>query len=181
MGTKAIVLFGSVVLVVVGCQQSPTTTPSTGPYGGDVVPIKSGAAYAELVANPDTGEVMVHTWDKDLKTPHPIEKGPVTVGSDANSAELQPHPMNTDPAGTCSRFYGHADWMRGGNVSHGWMMTPGDQKQSFDWRQCWQGGRTHGGMWEEMGQHRRMGPGHGGPMMGPGQGPGHPGGPGRDR
>jgi hypothetical protein len=165
----------SAIIAMSGCERPASTTASTGPYGGDLVPIKNGTAYAELVANPDTGEAMVHTWDKDLKTPHPVEKGPLTVGSDTNSTELAPHPTTTDPAGTCSRFYGHADRMRGGNIAHGWMMMPGDEKHSFDWQQCWQGGRMHGSMWEELGQHRHMGPGHGGPMMAPGHGPGEKG------
>lgn len=167
MRTTAIALL---VSVVVGCNRTEPTAPSTGPNGGDVVPIKNGTGYAELLANADTGEVMVHTWDKDLKTPRPVEKEPITVGSGENSTELMPHPMDTDPAGTCSRFYGHADWARGGTIGHGWMALRGEggQKHSFDWRGCWQGGKAHGRMWEEMGEHRRMGPGHGGPT-----GPGH--------
>ena len=163
------------LIAVAGCSQTPETSTSAGPSGGDLVPIKGGKVYAELLANADTGEVLVNTWDKDLKTRRPIEKEPITVGSGENSVELMPHPMDTDPAGTCSRFYGHADWMKGGNVGHGWMMMRGEgnQKHSFNWRNCWQGGRMHGPMWEEMGKHRRItGPGHGGPMMGPGHGPG---------
>jgi hypothetical protein len=46
----------------------------------------------------------------------------------------------------------------------------GDHRD-FAWQHCWQAGRSHGRMWEEMGPHRRTGPGHGGPM-----GPGHHGG-----
>jgi hypothetical protein len=115
---------------------------------------------------------MVHTWDKDLKTRKPVEKEPVTVGSGDNSTELTPHPMDSDPSGMSSRFYGHAEWMKGGNIGHGWMMmrSEGNQKHSFDWRNCWQGGRMHGPMWEEMGKHRRMGTGHmpGGKEHGPG-------------
>ena len=177
MRTTLMVLFLSALILAGGCERTATTAASTGPYGGDVVPIKSGAAYAELVANPDTGEVMVHTWDKDLKTPKPVEREPVTVGSGDYSTDLTPYPTDADPAGTCSRFYGQADWMRGGAISHGWMTMRGDQRHSFDWRQCWQGGRAHGPMWEEMGQHRRMtGPGRGGPMMGPGHGHGEKGG-----
>ena len=110
MRTTAIALLASAVMV--GCGRTEPTAPSTGPNGGDVVPIKNGTGYAELLANADTGEVMVHTWDKDLKTPKPIEKEPITVGSGDNSAELIPHPTATDPAGRSSRFYGHAGWAR---------------------------------------------------------------------
>lgn len=182
MRTTTIALLFASAVTVGGCSRPPAPAPSTGPNGGDVVPIKSGTAYAELLANADTGELMVHTWDKDLKTPKPIEKEPITVGSGDNSTELMPHPTNTDPSGTCSRFYGHADWARGGNVGHGWMAMRGEggQRHSFDWRGCWPGGKAHGRMWEEMGEHRRTGPGRGGHMgpggpMGPGHGPGGPG------
>ena len=174
MRLASMTLLVSAVLVG-GCNRPAVTALSTGPSGGDLVPVKGGTAYAELLANADTGEVMVHTWDKDLKTPRPVEKEPITVGSGENSTELMPHPMDTDPAGTCSRFYGHADWARGGNVRQGWMHGGGaGDHQSFEWSRCWQGGKAHGRMWEEMGEHRRMGPGHGGPM-GPGHGPGRPG------
>ena len=175
MRTTAIALL---VCVVVGCNRTEPNAPKTGPNGGDVVAVKNGTAYAELLANSDTGELMVHNWDKDLKTPRPIEKESITVGSGENSAELMPHPTGTDPAGMSSRFYGHAAWARGGTVRHGWLAMRGEggEKHSFDWQGCWQGGKAHGRMWEEMGEHRHMGPGHGGPM-GPGHGrPGEKGG-----
>lgn len=168
----AIVTAFAAVLAVAGCSTSSGPSASAGPTGGDLVPIKNGTAYAELLANADTGEVMVHTWDKDLKTRQPIEKEPITVGSGDNSVELTPHPMDTDPSGTCSRFYGQANWVRGGGVHSGWMHGGGTgDHRTFDWNHCWQGGRTHGPMWEEMGKHRHRGPGHG---------PGHRGG-GMDR
>lgn len=165
------VLVVAVAISATGCSQTATQPAATGPNGGDIVPIRNGTAYAELLANADTGEVMVHSWDKDLKTRRPVEKESITVGSGEKSAELIPHPMDGDPPGMSSRFYGHADWMRGGNVHQGWlaMRGEGSKKHSFDWQGCWQGGKTHGRMWEDMGDHRRMGPG--GPM-----GPGHRGG-----
>ncbi len=129
MRTTAIALVMSAGVFAAGCNRTEPTAQSTGPNGGDVVPIKNGTAYAELLANPDTGELMVHTWDKDLKTPRPVEKEPITVGSGDNSVELMPHPTSTDPAGTCSRFYGHADWARGGTIRHGWMAMRGDGNQ----------------------------------------------------
>ncbi len=162
------------LMVLGGCSQTPQQPASAGPNGGDLVPIKGGAAYAELLANADTGEVLVNTWDKDLKTRRPIEKESITLGSGDKSAELTPHPMDTDPSGKCSRFYGEADWVRGGGIRNGWMHGGGvGDHHTFDWGRCWQAGRSHGRMWEEMGKHRRMGPGHMG--GGPGHGPGHPG------
>ena len=154
-----------------GCSKTPQQSASVGPSGGDLAPIKGGSAYAELLANADTGEMMVHTWDKDLKTRRPVDREPITVGSGENSAELLPHPMDGDPSGMSSRFYGHAGWARGRNIGHGWLTMHGDgnHRHSFDW----QGGKAHGKMWEEMGEHRRMGPA--GPME-----PGHKGG-GMDR
>ena len=149
------------LIAVAGCSQTPQQSASAGPNGGDLLPIKSGNGYAELLTNADTGEVLVNTWDKDLKTRRPIDREQITVGSGDNSVELAPHPMDTDPSGTCSRFYGQADWVRGGNVRHGWMHGGGiGTHQEFDWQHCWQGGRSHGRMWEEMGKHRQMGPGH---------------------
>ena len=151
----------AVALIAAGCSQTATQPASTGPNGGDMVPIRNGTAYAEFLANGDTGEVMVHSWDKDLKTQRPVERESITVGSGENSTQLVPHPMDGDPPGMSSRFYGHADWMRGGNVHQGWLTMRGEggQKHSFDWQGCWQGGKAHGRMWEEMGDHRRMGPG----------------------
>ena len=150
------------LMVIGGCSRTPDQTISAGPNGGDLVPIKGGNAYAELLANSDSGEVMVHTWDKNLKTPRPIEKEPITVGSGDNSVELTPHPMDTDPSGTCSRFYGDANWVRGGGVHSGWMHGGGTgDHRTIDWSRCWQAGQEHRQMWEEMGMHRRMGPGHG--------------------
>ena len=176
-GVVLVSLFG-----VAGCSRSPEIAASAGPNGGDLIPIKGGNAYAELLANADTGAVMVHTWDKNLKNQRPIEMEPITLGSGDNSVALKPHPSDTDPSGTSSRFYGEANWVRGGGVHSGWMHGGGiGDHRTFDWTRCWQAGRSHGPMWEEMGKHRRMGPGHmpGGPKHGPGgpeHGPGHQGG-----
>lgn len=160
-GAIAVVFAG--LMVLVGCSAQPALA---GPNGGDLVPIQDGSAYAELLANPDTGEVMVHTWDDDLATPKPIESEPITLGAGDESVELAPHPMDTDPAGMCSRFYGQADWARGGGVQNGWIHGGGvGGHQEFSWQHCWQAGRSHGPMWEEMGRHGHMG-------MGAGHGPG---------
>jgi hypothetical protein len=44
----------------------------------------------------------------------------------------------------------------------------GANRQQFAWEHGWEAGRTHSSLWERMGEHRRMGPGHGfggrGPM-----------------
>ena len=140
-----------------------------GPNGGDLVTLGDGKTNAEIIANSDTGEAMVHTWNQDLKSPQPVEAKPLTLGTEANSLQLDPHPLPSDPAGTCSRFYGRADWLRGGSVHHGWLSSGGgeSQRQHFDMNRCWNSGRTHGHMWSEMGGH---GPGMGGPGSGMGQG-----------
>ena len=134
----------------------------TGPNGGDMVALGDGKTNAEIMANSDTGEAMVHTWNQDLKSPLPIEAKPLTLGTDANRVRLDPHPLPGDPPGYCSQFYGRADWLRGGNVHHGWLSSGGNdsQRQHFDMNRCWDSGRTHGHMWSEMGGH--------GPGMGPG-------------
>jgi hypothetical protein len=152
-------------VVAAGCSR----TAAAGPNGGDVVPIKDGTAKAEVVANADTGEVLVQTYDDDLKTRQPIERQPITIGSGENSVELTPHPFDTDPPGTCSRFYGQADWVRGGRMREGWMYGSGAgaSRQQFTWEHGWEAGRMHSGMWEAIGEHRRMGPGHGPGARGP--------------
>ena len=137
-----------------------------GPNGGDLVTLDNGKTNAEIMANSDTGEAMVHTWNQDLKSSLPIEAKPLTLGTDANSILLNPHPLPGDPPGYCSQFYGRADWLRGGSVRHGWLSSGGNdsQRQHFDMNRCWDSGRTHGHMWSEMGGHGAgMGPGgHGG-------------------
>jgi hypothetical protein len=45
----------AVALIVTGCSQSAPQPASPGPNGGDLVPIRNGTAYAEFVANADTG------------------------------------------------------------------------------------------------------------------------------
>lgn len=142
-----------------------------GPYGGDVVPIQDGAGgavKAEVITNADTGEVMVHTWDSALKNPEPIDAHPMTLGSGESTVELTPHPLASDPPGKCSRFYGQAEWMRGGSIKTGWLHCCGGQgaRRDFAWNHCWSGGRAHGQMWSEMGEHRPGMPGRGGPMGG---------------
>ena len=162
-------------LALSGCDQ-PAGAPSTaGPNGGDVVPITvastGGTAWAELLANADTGELAVHTWDKELQSKQPIEDEPIIIGSGEDSVELMPHPATADPPGTSSRFYGQAEWVKGGGIRYGWLHREGAQDhREFNWQRCWQAGRTHAPMWTEMRQHHGMGrgPGH---RMGPGMGP----------
>lgn len=145
-------------LVAVGCSRGA----AAGPNGGDVVPIKGGTVQAEVLSNPATGEVMVQTYDDKLSTRKPIEPLSITAGSGENRVELMPHPVATDPPGTCSRFYGQAEWVRGGKMRAGWMeFGDGANRQAFTWDHSWAGGRMPSGMWEAMGEHRRMGPDHG--------------------
>ena len=152
-----------VVMALQSCSKA-----SAGPNGGDVVPLNNGQAKAELVANADTGEMMVHTWDQNLKASQPIENKPLTMGSGDQTIELQPQPIGTDPSGLCSRFYGQADWLRGGGMHNGWLGGADQSRQEFALSNCWRGGQAHGSMWTEMGDHRRGMMGHG-----PGAGMGH--------
>lgn len=137
-----------------------------GPAGGDLVRLNEGA-LAELLANEKTGEVLVYVWEPDLKKSRPIAKAPLVLGSQDKSVTLLPHPMAHDPPGLSSRFYGQADWMRGGGHHGGWLSREGEKdRASFAWTRCWQAGQAHGSLWNEMGQH----PHH---PMGPDHGPGH--------
>ena len=45
-----------VMLVGLTAVAACARTAAAGPNGGDVVPIKGGTAYAEVVSNTDTGE-----------------------------------------------------------------------------------------------------------------------------
>lgn len=191
-------IFASAVLGVIafsGCTEQPANGPAgapatAGPNGGDLVPITltggGDPAWAELLANADTGELAVYTWDEDLESKQPIEEEPLVVGSGDNSVELMPHPAESDPSGRSSRFYGQAEWVKGGDIQHGWMHRDGAQDhREFDWERCWQAGRRHGPMWSEMREHHGMrhmggmrgrhGPGHRTePGTGPGSGTGGP-------
>jgi hypothetical protein len=168
------ILFGLGLAVAVMLVWPHFSKAEAGPNGGDVVPLSSGQAKAEVLANADTGEVMVHTWDKDLKTSQPVEAKPLMIGSGDQTIELQPHPTASDPSGFCSRFYGQAEWMRGGRMQHGWMSDgAGQSHHEFAMRHGWMGGQAHGSMWSDMGNHRRgMGNGMGAGMMGNGPGSG---------
>jgi len=161
----------SVIVSIALLSSCSESKAAAGPNGGDIVPIQSVAAKAEVVTNADTGEVMVHTWDQNLKSQQPIDAQPMTIGSGDSSVELTPHPLASDPPDKCSRFYGQADWMRGGSIRNGWLRCCGGQgtRHDFAWTNCWSGGRAHGPMWSEMGEHRRGMGGMGGPM-GPGKG-----------
>ena len=161
-------LWASMLVVSLVGAAACSRAAAAGPNGGDVVPIKNGSAVAEVVSNADTGEVIVQTYDQDLKTREPIEREPITVGSGQNSVELMPHPVDTDPPGTCSRVYGQAAWVRGGSVREGWMMGRAmGNREEFEWQHGWEAGRMGRHMWEAMGEHRQMGPGHGAGPRGP--------------
>lgn len=145
-------LSGIGLFLVMMTFQSCSSTQS-GPNGGDVVTLNNGAK-AEIVANADTGEMMVHTWDQDLKNSRPVENKALMIGSGDQTVELEPHPTASDPSGSCSRFYGQADWLRGGQMRQGWL--GGDQdRHEFSWNNCWAAGAANGSMWNEMGEHRR--------------------------
>ena len=147
--------------------QSCSSDAQAGPNGGDVIPMGDGQTSAEVMSNADSGEVMVHTWGKDLKTAHPIEAKALTMGSGANQIQLEPHPLPGDPAGKCSRFYGRAEWLRGGGARKGWLNHSNSEagRMHFDWNRGWKAGASHSGMWTGMGGH---GPGMG--QGGTGQG-----------
>ncbi len=162
-------IIGGIGLLLAMVALQSCSTVRAGPNGGDIVPLGNGQAMAEVMSNSDTGEVMVHTWDKNLKSGQPIENHSLMMGSGSQTVELKPYPESTDTSGLCSRFYGQADWMRGGQTHHGWLSANGDKnRHDFDMNNCWNGGAAHGSMFTGMGDHR-----HG--MMGgaSGSGMGH--------
>jgi hypothetical protein len=145
--------------------QSCSASAKAGPNGGDVVALNDGKTSAEVLANAATGEVMIHTWNNDLKSARPVEARSLTIGADEKQIQLEPHPLASDPPGYCSRFYGRADWLLGGTMRHGWLnhSGTGTGRQDFRWNHGWQAGKSHGRMWSEMQGHgpgmQRGGPG----------------------
>lgn len=149
-------IVATAALVVGMCLvQSCSNSAKAGPNGGDVVALNDGKTSAEVLANADSGGVMVHTWDNDLKSARPVQARPLTLGADEKEIQLDPRPLASDPPGYCSRFYGRADWLRGGNVHHGWLSHPGAAtgRHNFEMNRGWQAGESHGPMWSEMGGH----------------------------
>ena len=153
--TRLIIVAAAGLVVGMLFVQSCSNGAKAGPNGGDVVALNDGKTSAEVLANADSGEVMVHTWDNDLKSARPVEARPLMMGADENQIQLEPHPLASDPPGYCSRFYGRADWLRGGKVHHGWLSYSGSAtgRQDFEWNHGWQAGKSHGPMWSEMGGH----------------------------
>mgnify|MGYP003639740280 CR=1 FL=1 len=154
-----VVALAALTILLPGCGSA-----KAGPNGGDLIPNDDGSVNAELLANQETGEVMIHTWDKDLKQPAPIDAEPLKIEVDGKTMELAPHPTASDPAGKCSQFYGRADWVQGGGLQHGNLHGPGfvSGGHMFGWNRCWKAGRSHGQMWSRMQEH---GSGHGGHGM----------------
>jgi len=120
-----------------------------------VVMTMLSCSKSEAEAGPNGGDVV------------PLNDSKAEVVANADTGD--PHPTATDPRGFCSRFYGQADWLRGGKVNHGWLSGGmGQSRHEFAWNNCWRGGAAHGPMWNEMGEHRRGMKGRG-----PGAGMGH--------
>ena len=149
-----------------------------GPNGGDVVALPNTDAKAEVIGNADTGEVVVRTWDEELANPRPMPHESLVIGEGDRRLELTSHPMADDPQGRSSRFYGRAEWLRGGRVDNAWIECCGSEqgRERFGWSHGWEAGRRHGDLWREMREHgegmRERGMG-----MGMGTAPGAPAGP----
>ena len=126
---------------------------AAGPLDGDLVSL-NGDTVAEVIANEATGDVMVHTWSADHRTPRPINSQAMQLGGGtAQAVDLLPHPLATDPPGLSSRFYGRADWLQHRDVSRGWLTTAEHGRHELDFARCWEGGRRHGTMWSEVTRH----------------------------
>src|SRR6266700_2227450 len=85
--TALVGVLGVIGLLATMALQSCSSSKA-GPYGGDVVPLNNGQAKAEVVANADSGEVMVHTWDQGLKNNRPVESRPLVLGSGNQRLDL---------------------------------------------------------------------------------------------
>ena len=96
VSTKTWLTIVATAALVVGMffVQSCSNGAKAGPNGGDVVALNDGKTSAEVLANADSGEVMVHTWDNDLKSARPVEARPLMMGADENQIQLEPHPLS---------------------------------------------------------------------------------------
>ena len=153
-----VVVLSLVALAGTGLSISCSSSEAlAGPLGGDVVPLEGGDVRAEVLANSESGEIVVRTWDEKTDEPRPIPARPLVVGEGARRVALEPFPLETDPRGLCSRFYGQADWVRNREFGAGWL-AHGDADESvrhaFTCRRCWEAGRQHAGSWGAMSRHR---------------------------
>jgi hypothetical protein len=147
----ALLLAGGTTLFV-ACNQAKA---QVGPNGGDVVAVPNTDAKAEVIGNPDTGEVVVRTWDEELARPEPLPAEPLVLGEGDHRLDLMPHRMADDPEGRSSRFYGRAEWLRGGKAERAWIECCGGERgrEEFGWSHGWDAGRSRGEMWREMREH----------------------------
>lgn len=165
-------LVAGAAALFVACNKA---SADVGPNGGDVVALPNTDAKAEVIGNADTGEVVVRTWDEELANPRPMPHESLVIGEGDRRLELMSHPMADDPQGRSSRFYGRAEWLRGGRVDNAWIECCGSEqgRERFGWSHGWEAGRRHGDMWREMREHgegmreRGMGMGMGMAPTGP--------------
>jgi hypothetical protein len=122
-----------------------------GPNGGTLVSLKNSNAKAEILADAGNGTVLIYTWEHALKKKRPISYKPLMIGSGNETVDLQPYPTVEDSAGYCSRFFGKADWLRGGHIRHGWLGGGMEQiRHGFNWKNCWRAGETLGSLFDKM-------------------------------
>jgi hypothetical protein len=138
-----------------------------GPNGGTIVSLKNSNAKAEILANAESGMIIVYTWDLALKKSRAISYKPLTIGSGEETVNLLPYPTADDSAGSCSRFFGKADWLRGGNVSYGRLGGGMEQiAHNFNWNKGLSAGKNLSSLFKKMdgNQGGMMGDGSGGMM-----------------
>jgi len=140
------------------------TSMQRGPYGGTVISLKSSHAKAEILADTASGAVLIYTWDIALKKNKPVHYKPFIIGSGDETVDLFPYPIAGDSTGYCSRFYGKAEWVRGGGMVYGWLGGGVEQvRHEFNWKNCLHAGKSLGSLFEKMDENK-------GGMMGNGSG-----------
>lgn len=79
-----------------------------GPHGGAMTDWGGGAYHVEFIVDHDKKEATVYIIGGDEKTPAPIKATSVhlVINDPMTEMDLAPMPLETDPAGTCSRFVG---------------------------------------------------------------------------
>lgn len=148
IGGKGLVLF---LTALISCSST-----QRGPNGGAIVSLKNSDAKAEILANAESGAVLIYTWDLALKNNQPVNYKLLIIGSGNVTVDLHPYPAADDSAGYCSRFYGKADWLRGGQMRYGWLGGDVEQiRHEFKWDICLRAGKSRSTLFEKIDKNQK--------------------------
>ncbi len=121
----ALIICSAMLSVMSGCGGPPAPAPAPpvansgpkeaahgphgeGPHGGAVTDWGGGAYHVEFTVDHDKKEATVYIIGGDEKTPAPIKAASIhlVINDPMTEMDLAAQPLETDPAGTSSRFVG---------------------------------------------------------------------------